>query len=116
MRYIPNKIVRYPAGTIITNVKGEDRKMVKINTRERRKLSDCLKEWWKFIKQHEIDPGITPNDFKSFNDDYGHKTGDEVLCAIAEILKNNIRESDTLARWGGEEFIILFPNIEHRNA
>ena len=56
------------------------------------------------------------DDFKTFNDDYGHKIGDEVLCSIADLLKINIRESDILARWGGEEFIILFPNIPLREA
>ena len=49
--------------------------------------------------------------FKLFNDKYGHKRGDEILCGISDILRRNLRVSDTLARWGGEEFIILLPNI-----
>jgi len=51
------------------------------------------------------------DEFKLFNDNYGHKTGDKVLCAIADLLHKSIRDSDTLARWGGEEFIIILPNI-----
>lgn len=68
MKYIPDNIVYHPPGTIITNVKGEDRKVVKINTEERRNLNNRLKAWWEFIKQHNIDPGITTNDFNLFND------------------------------------------------
>jgi hypothetical protein len=68
MRYKPDNIVYHPAGTIITNIKGEDRKVVKINTEERRELNSRLKAWWEFVKQHDIDPGITPFDFKLFND------------------------------------------------
>ena len=45
--------------------------------------------------------------FKKVNDTYGHNIGDEVLIQIAKILKNNIREDDMIARWGGEEFVIL---------
>jgi len=49
------------------------------------------------------------DDFKKINDTYGHKTGDAVLIRIAQLLEDNIRESDIAARWGGEELIIIFP-------
>ncbi|MFW7523330.1 diguanylate cyclase [Vibrio ostreicida] len=45
--------------------------------------------------------------FKHFNDTHGHDIGDQVLQATATLLKNNIRGEDIVARWGGEEFVIL---------
>jgi len=52
------------------------------------------------------------DDFKHINDDYGHQAGDEALKAAAEYIKNNIREVDKAARYGGDEFIILLPNSD----
>ncbi len=45
--------------------------------------------------------------FKNVNDTYGHQTGDLVLRKVAETIKESLREEDTTARWGGEEFITL---------
>ncbi|UNC90645.1 sensor domain-containing diguanylate cyclase [Candidatus Contubernalis alkaliaceticus] len=47
--------------------------------------------------------------FKSVNDVHGHQVGDEVLVAFANVLKDNLRDSDILGRWGGEEFLIILP-------
>jgi two-component system cell cycle response regulator len=46
--------------------------------------------------------------FKSFNDTYGHLVGDEVLISMAKTVDSNTRDTDIFARWGGEEFVIMF--------
>jgi diguanylate cyclase (GGDEF)-like protein/PAS domain S-box-containing protein len=50
--------------------------------------------------------------FKKVNDRYGHETGDRVLQTIAKTLCSNLRSSDIPSRWGGEEFVIITPNVE----
>jgi diguanylate cyclase (GGDEF)-like protein len=52
---------------------------------------------------YDIDP------FKSVNDTYGHQAGDRVLVQLSRLVGEHIRKSDILARWGGEEFMILVP-------
>lgn len=54
--------------------------------------------------------------FKKINDTEGHAKGDEVLLSIASVLKNGIRDCDILSRWGGEEFLILLPSTDTKNA
>ncbi len=54
--------------------------------------------------------------FKEFNDNYGHLAGNKVLQNIADILRSNIREVDIAARFGGEEFIIILPEANKKEA
>lgn len=48
--------------------------------------------------------------FKALNDNYGHRTGDEALCLLADILHQNVRKVDVAARMGGDEFVLLLPD------
>lgn len=54
--------------------------------------------------------------FKVVNDEHGHLAGDKVLQEISALVQDNIRQSDFLARWGGEEFALLTPGVGLKNA
>jgi diguanylate cyclase (GGDEF)-like protein len=54
--------------------------------------------------------------FKQVNDRHGHEAGDAALCAVASQLRGAVRENDFLARWGGEEFIVLLPATSSEQA
>lgn len=55
---------------------------------------------------------IDIDNFKLVNDRYGHQVGDEILKQVAQIIKDNIRECDIGARWGGEELSIYLPRVD----
>lgn len=54
--------------------------------------------------------------FKRINDSYGHQTGDLVLKQVAQILRDSVRESDVVCRWGGEEFALFLPKCAVEDA
>ena len=85
----------------------------------RRYLSIRLEEEWaRCIRQKEPLSVILADmdDFKTINDTYGHDKGDEVLRMIGKILKSIARKEDVVARFGGEEFVVLFTNMASAEA
>lgn len=58
---------------------------------------------------------IDLDNFKLINDHHGHMVGDQVLCALAELLRNHCRKADIVCRLGGEEFIVLLPSADRLN-
>lgn len=64
------------------------------------------------LRQHDIPFGVLFIDidhFKRFNDQYSHRTGDDVLVMTAKSISFSLRKMDSVARWGGEEFIVILP-------
>ena len=79
-------------------------------------LTEKLKQSIKKAKQNKTQLTllfIDINKFKAINDSFGHHVGDKVLKEIAHRLKKTIREEDTIARFGGDEFIIVLENTKN---
>lgn len=78
----------------------------------RRAFYELTAPLWSNALRHGQDLAIVMLDldrFKRLNDTYGHAHGDTVLKAVAGVLRDGVRQGDVLARWGGEEFIVLLP-------
>jgi len=78
------------------------------------KMNEFLNEHKSNTDRYKTDASIILLDidlFKEVNDRFGHPTGDAVLVEFANTIKHNIRLTDHVARWGGEEFLIACPNI-----
>lgn len=77
-------------------------------------LEDRLKQAIQLADRHQRQLAILFFDldhFKQINDSLGHKVGDQLLIAVSQRIQSQIRAVDTLARWGGDEFVILFSDI-----
>ena len=85
----------------------------------RRHFSEVLEEQLESSRQEHSTPGLLLVDvdhFKAVNDTYGHQVGDAVLHEIASRLQNAVRSFGSVARWGGEEFIVLAPDLADERA
>ncbi len=85
----------------------------------RRAFYDNTRPIWNIMLRHNHTLSVILMDldrFKHINDVHGHAGGDAVLVATARVLSNSIREQDIMARWGGEEFIMLLPETDLRAA
>jgi diguanylate cyclase (GGDEF)-like protein/putative nucleotidyltransferase with HDIG domain len=85
----------------------------------RRHFSDVLEAELERSRREGLTPGLLLVDvdhFKAVNDTYGHQVGDAVLIKVAARLRTAVRGYDCVARWGGEEFIVLAPALERERA
>ena len=106
--------------TDITDYKLIEEKLLKLaaydeltNLRNRRECIRIIDKQLELAKRHDSQLSIALFDldyFKSVNDIYGHLAGDKVLENVSAILADNLRNSDYLFRWGGEEFLLLCAN------
>jgi diguanylate cyclase len=95
-----SRLMRHDQLTGALNRRGLEETFDKESARAlRRKVSLC-------VALLDID------NFKKLNDTYGHQTGDEALIHLIRVIRQNLRPNDTVARLGGEEFIILYPESE----
>lgn len=74
---------------------------------------------FRYLNQWLSDPTVEPtaalfidiDDFKMFNDEHGHAAGDRALITVAQLIQSVIRADDKVIRYGGEEFVVLLPNM-----
>lgn len=85
----------------------------------RRGIMSLMPHYINFCKRQNTTASlifVDLDNFKSINDKYGHAEGDHALTAFADQMSNTFRQTDLLARFGGDEFIVLFSDTEKRTA
>lgn len=85
------------------------------NTSNRRLLDEVMKEWVAKNKPFTL-IAFDIDNFKKVNDTFGHQTGDQVLQFVVKYAQMMIRKNDLLFRYGGEEFVLLIPNVTSTTA
>ena len=113
-------------GTDITERKSFEKRLEKLATTDlltglynRRKFEESLIREIEEAKRYGKTFSIILLDidfFKEINDTYGHQVGDYILQTIAKLIKKLLRRTDIVARWGGEEFVIILPNGKMKGA
>ncbi|MBU3098267.1 MULTISPECIES: GGDEF domain-containing protein [Clostridium] len=79
----------------------------------RRKINEIFNEVYLKAQRYGVNFSAIIIDvdwFKLVNDTYGHQAGDQVLFELAQLMKNSLRNTEYIGRWGGEEFFIVSPN------
>ena len=84
-------------------------------TYNRRHMNEEIKHLFSLKKDFSLAFADIDN-FKNINDTYGHDIGDEVIKQVAKAFQDSLRNDDYLARWGGEEFILVLKDTQLRTA
>lgn len=107
-------------GDILINEDGRDEMLKKLIRYDRELYMDALtgaynrRYYEDQLKQTEMVAGVAMidlDDFKLHNDTYGHNAGDLVLETVVNVIRNSIRRTDVLVRFGGDEFLLVMPDI-----
>ena len=116
--------VRYQKLSAEMNIKNKQLKMLAITDQltqlyNRLKLDEVLA--YEVARAHRDRSPLTVaiidiDKFKLVNDTFGHQIGDTVLIGVAQVMLSNVRSTDVLGRWGGEEFMLILPNTTLEDA
>lgn len=87
------------------------------NRNKMKEISDSMTGELTFSDDLDVSMLLIDMDyFKKVNDEYGHEAGDKVLVHLAQLLKNSVRATDYIIRWGGEEFLVVMPGCGSEQA
>ena len=89
------------------------------NTANRFRLEEEADRWMNFCRRQKLPlclVFVDVDNLKQINDSNGHVAGDSVLVMLSTLMQKQLRNSDTISRWGGDEFVLLLPNVSLKNA